>query len=432
MSNEHRISTDGRRSRVAAIALAAALPLTLLAGCGGGSPDTLPTETVAARPLRLQVDGDGELKAVRSVPLLVPGSQWQQRQVVWIKPDGSRVEAGEVVARFSAARNELDLEKALLDLQRNALAKAGKQDELAATHGRVGVDLAQVGTERAIAERYADADLAMLSRNEILDAIQDSHFLGIKQGVLEWKQDQATDRGAAELAVLEAQKATFAMNADGRRKDLEALELRAPNAGVLVLSADWGGDKPKVGAGVWAGREFATLPDAGALEVEIRLPQIAAQGVAVGQTVELHPAGRPDQAVRSTLGWVAASAQQRGRDNPVKFVSMKAAVPAEVANAHGWVPGQAFRARILLTDDTPSLSVANIALRSEGEQHQVLVARGGRFEPRTIELGARGPARSQVLAGLDEGDRVLLLPAAAATSATTTAAPSVGPSRSAP
>ena len=61
----------------------------------------------------------------------------------------------------------------------------------------------------------------------------------------------------------------------------------------------------------------------------------------------------------------------------------------------------------------PSLgiSVANIALLSAGEQHQVMVRNGEGFEPRTLELGARGPARSQVLGGLIEGDQVLLIPA---------------------
>ena len=59
-----------------------------------------------------------------------------------------------------------------------------------------------------------------------------------------------------------------------------------------------------------AGTEFGSLPDTAAMEVQINLPQIEAQGVAIGNAVELHPLGRPDQHFTSTSpapyrGWPA-------------------------------------------------------------------------------------------------------------------------------
>ena len=41
----------------------------------------------------------------------------------------------------------------------------------------------------------------------------------------------------------------------------------------------------------------------GAVRVELVLPQLEAQGLAVGQAVELHPAGKPGQTLRSRLSW---------------------------------------------------------------------------------------------------------------------------------
>lgn len=390
--------------------------LVLMAtGCGAVVDDGAATEAVRAAPLALALHAEGTLKSAKATPLLVPGEQWTQRQLVWMKPDGSRVEAGEVVARFSAAQGELELDKALLDLQRNALARIAKDAELDSLQGRVDVDLAQVDTELSIAVRYADADLAMLARNQILDAIQDRRFLGEKRGVLEWKRDQSSQRGGAELAVLDSQKASYQLNADRRRRDLDALELVAPNAGVLVLTADWSNEKPKLGGTLWAGNEFASLPDPSTLEVELILPQLEAQGLAAGQAVELHPAGRPEQALRSTLSWVAsAPAQRGGRGNPVRSIAMKAEVPAALAAERGWVPGQAFRGRILLREADAALSVPNVALVADGERRFVDVVAGDSVERREVTLGVRGPARSEVLTGLAEGERVLLLPRAAA------------------
>ncbi len=393
-------------------AVAALVAAALLAGCGGAPEQALPVEVIAAAPLTLTIEADGQSRGVKSTPLLVPGEQWAMRQLVWMKADGSRVEAGELVARFAATQGQLELDKALLDLQRNALARAAKEDELGTTQGRVEVDLSQVGIELAIARRYADADLAMFARNEILDAVQDERFLGEKRGVLQWRQDQATSRGTAELGVLDSQRASFDLNAKKFRSDLEALELRAANAGVLVHSPDWSNEKPKLGASMWAGMEFATLPDPSQLEVELVLPQLEAQGIAEGVVVELFPAGRPQQRVESTISWVASAPAVRGRGNPIKYLSMRAALPAEAAQRHGWVPGQAFHALIHTARIDAAISVPNVAVFSSAGNDYVQVRDGGTWQRRAVKLGARGPARSEVLDGLVAGDVVLLTPAA--------------------
>lgn len=394
-----------KRSGIAMLCLA-------LAACGDAGVDESPVERLELARLELVVEAEGQLKSVKATPLLVPGAQWSQRQVLWMKPDGSRVEKDEVVARFSAKQGELELAKALLDLQRNTLARAAKQDELGTVEGRVDVDLAQVGTDLAIAQRYAGMELEMFARNQILDALQDEQFLGEKRGVLEWKRGQTGTRGAAELAVLDSQRATFDLNANRRRDDLAALELRAPNDGVLVLTADWSGEKPKIGSGLWAGNEFASLPDTTTLEVELALPQLEAQGAIAGAEVELHPVGRPEQAVTSTLSWVAGAAAVRNRQSPVKFLLMKTAVPAEAAQRHGWVPGQAFRARIFVQRKEQGISVPNVAVVSDAGKTFVQVREGAGSVRREVKLGARGPARSEVLEGLGAGDVVLLTPPA--------------------
>lgn len=403
--SKHRLSHHGLRAALLALAVA-------LAGCSGEEEASLPTETIAPAPLRLTLEAEGQVRAVQATPLTVPGQQWSQRQLVWMKADGSPVVAGELVARFAAPQGRLELDKALLDLQRNELARVAKEGELDAKQGRVDVDLSQVGIQLAIAQRYADADLDMFSRHEILDAIQDEQFLGARQDMLQWSRGQGQARGAAELAVLDSQRATFDLNAQTRQQDLEALELRAPNAGVLVLATDWSGEKPKLGATMWAGREFAQLPDPAQLEVEVFLPQLEAQGIAAGVEVELYPIGRPEQVVTSALSWVASAPAVRGRGNPVRYLAMRAPLPQDAAQRHGWTPGQAFRARLHLRRSEEGLSVPNVAIVSDSGRSQVMVRNAGGWEARTLTLGVRGPGRSEVLDGLAPGDEVLLTPAA--------------------
>jgi len=389
---------------------AALTALLLLVACGGESVSEKPVEVVEMRPLALSIAANGEVKSTKSTPLPVPGRQWSRRRLEWMVAEGSTVNEGELIARFSADEAELSLSQALIDLQRNALSRSSKQSELDAAQGRVDVDLAAVGSQLRIADRYAEADLDMLARNEILDAVQDKAFLGAKQDVLAWKRDQASERGDAELAVLDSKRSSLQLSENTSRQDLAALELRAPHDGVLVLASNWTGDKPQVGSSLWAGNEFGSLPDTASLEVELVLPQLEAQGVKQGDRVVMHPAGRPDQKVESELSWVASAAQVRGRRNPIKYLSMKAAIPKDAVTRYGLVPGQAFSAEIHTSDDAEALTVPNLALLSENGRHFVEVADGAGFVRREVTLGERGVARSRVTDGLKVGDRVLLTP----------------------
>ena len=379
----------------------------LVAACGS---DEMPvaSETVAQGPLTISVRGEGELRSAKPTPLNVPGKNWAQRQVEWMLPEGSLVKKGDVLARFVSPEGEQQLAQAMIDLQRNALARAAKESGLESAQGRVEVDLSRVAVQLGIAQRYAGADLSTVARNQVLDAIEDKEYLQVRQGTLQWQRDQSGVRGGAELAVLDAQRATFDMNAKTRKDDLEALELRAPNDGVLLLAANWSGDKPTVGANLRAGFEFGSLPDTSTMEVEIDLPQIEAQGVQAGDAVVLHPLGRPDQRIDSRLSWVASAAKVRNRESPVKFLSMRAPIPADAIERYRLIPGQRFAASVVLLDAKNAMAVPNVAIEQRDDRHWVQVKQGNDYVSREVKLGVRGTARSQVLSGLKPGEQVRL------------------------
>ncbi|GAA5007254.1 HlyD family efflux transporter periplasmic adaptor subunit [Pseudoluteimonas lycopersici] len=379
-----------------------------LAGCGKADEAGALTERIEPGTLDLSVQAQGELKATKSTPLLIPGPQWTARQLSWTLPDGSRVKAGDLVARFSAVQSEQDLAQALVDLQRNAIARIGKQAELGEQRGQLDVDIAQVASQLAIARRYANAGQIAVSRNTVLDAVQDKQFLETKQGILDWRRGQSNVRGRAELAVLDAQRATYSLNAEQKQSDLQALDLRAPHDGVLVLESDWSGEKPHVGSNLYAGNPLATLPDTASMEVELAIPQVQAQGIRVGNLVELHPSGAPLEKAASKITWIAAAAQTRSRESPVKYLMMKASVPAESVRRYGWIPGQRFDARIVLLHARNAFSVPNLAIDDSGDDTTVEVRSGNDSIVRKVRLGVRGATRSQVLQGLSAGDVVVL------------------------
>lgn len=386
--------------------------LLALTACARDAGEAPLLERVALGPARFVVYAEGNLTSVTPTSLVVPGSQWSQRQLRWTLPDGTWVAKDDVVARFTAEQSKLNLASALLDLQRNVIARAGKEDELGDVQGKLTVDLDQVGGLLAIARRYASATEGALARNKILDAVQDQHFLGVKQDTLNWRKGQSSTRGKAELALIDAQRATGDVAAKQSRDDLSALEVRAPHEGLLVMQPDWSGEKPKIGAVMWAGNAFASLPDTANMQVELSLPQTEAHAVKEGVAVELAPLGAPEQTVHTTISWVAAAAAVKSRDSPVKYLSMKAAVPTDAIAKYHWAPGQRFRAEIVLLQADQALTVPNIALENNGDDASLTVRDGANTLTRKVRLGVRGPSRSQVLAGLQPGETIVLAGAA--------------------
>lgn len=380
----------------------------MLAACDGASTSGAVTVVVQPAPLEIGVEAEGQLKAASSTSLTVPGPSFSQRQVAAVVPDGSRVAKGDVVARFSAKQSKQDLAEAVIDVTRNRLEREGKQADLDQTGGQLRVDLAQVASQLAIAERYAHATIAAVARNQILDAIQDKHYLDTRQGILQWRKRQSGVRGKAELGVVDARHATLALKARQARDDLDALVLHAPHDGIVMLKADWSGQKPRVGAAIFAGRPFAELPDLADMQVLLQVPQVQAQGLRPGLPVQLHPLGAPEASVTAHVSWVAATASPVSRQSPVKYLAVKVPLPAGAAKDHGWMPGMLFHARIVLADADAVLSVPNLALDTHGDTVRVRVLEHGKPTWRDVTLGVRGPARSEVVSGLQPGDRVVL------------------------
>ena len=379
-----------------------------LGACASSDDGALVVERVERASATFVLHGEGSLRAVQSTPLVVPGAQWSQRRIDWIVEDSSVVREGDLIARFSDEQSKRQLAATLLELQRNTLTHAAKKSELESKWDQLELSSSQVDSSLAIARRYANAGGQAVARDTILDAIQDQNFLEQKKTMLAWKRGLFAVRERAEIAPIDVRRATFEGRAKELSNDLAALEIRAPHAGLVVLEADWSGQKPRAGASMWAGNNFATLPDIRAMEVELSLPQIEAQGIREGMKVELSQLGKPQQKAVSKISWIAAAATRLAGESPVNYLTMKLPVPVDAAKKYGWLPGQRFAATVVILDDPSAITVPNIALYDADGATQVKVSERGAIVARIVQVGVRGPSRTQILSGLNPGESVVL------------------------
>jgi hypothetical protein len=125
----------------------------------------------------------------------------------------------------------------------------------------------------------------------------------------------------------------------------------------------------------------------------------------------LFPVGHPEQRFTTQLAWIASAAKSLSRNDPVKYLPMRAPIPGNVLKQLDLVPGQQLQARVVLLQADKGIDVPNIALGDDNGAAFVQVRERGDFKRRKVTVGVRGPARTQVLSGLSAGDEVLLVEA---------------------
>jgi multidrug efflux pump subunit AcrA (membrane-fusion protein) len=195
---------------------------------------------------------------------------------------------------------------------------------------------------------------------------------------------------------------------------LDNREVRAPHDGYFVIEERWDGQRMDVGSTVFAGSKFASIPNLADMEAELQVLETEAVGLAPGQKAQIVIDAFPDQPLTGTLRSVSATAAPIERDSPVKYFTVT--VGLDQADPEWITPGAIVSAVILIDRVDEAIAVPNQSLYRKDDSDWVMIRRGDRLERRDVQLGLRGPNRSQVVAGLNPGDEVaLFLPGASGT-----------------
>ncbi|SEO47828.1 Multidrug efflux pump subunit AcrA (membrane-fusion protein) [Duganella sp. CF517] len=383
-----------------------------LSGCGGDAMSSgAAAETLAPRAWLETLAVDGEIKAAASTPLNVPGNNWSQRMLIDMVADGSSVEQGQVVARFDSPQSRMELSQAELELLRKTLAEQASASAAQVERDKLAGDRAKVEDDLGLSRRYASVDLSIFPRNDILDALADVGFLTTKRTYLEWKGGQAQARTAAQDAVLHSQRDSVLRTAAQQRDSLAALELVAPHDGVFLLTAKWDGTKAEIGSTQVAGQEFGSLPDLNQLVAHFSVAEGQVFGLKAGLPVRVRLAGTGTElALKVTR--VGSNASTTSQESPVKYSDFDAAIDTATARRLGLKPGQALRGTVELVARPAALTVPNIALVQDGAGYVVYTEEAGKQIRHKVELGQRGPVRSELKSGVAAGARIVLLPPA--------------------
>lgn len=391
----------------AVLALAgAAVAWRVTSSEGSGAPG-VPTALVAKEKFVRRITAEGNLKAVNATPITPPQTRGRPRpmKIAWMAPDGSRVAAGEVVMRFDPTDFDRQLKDGDADLAAAGakLSREHVQADAAEENREASAGMAERELEKT--RKFQPKDAEIFSRHEIIES-------SIDEGLSRAKMEHAREAEAIEkkltrskLALIQVEKKKAELAIQQARAGLEAIEVKAPHAGILVFQRNWRGELPHEGDQVWPGQTVAEIPILSEMEAQVYVLEVDGGGLAPGILARVALESRPEVEYQATVKQVDDLAQPRIHELPVQYFAMTLSL-AKTDEAL-MKPGQRVRATLILDKDA-ALVVPRQAIVEQGGVNVVYRLEGGAFRPVDVELGASTPGRVVIEKGLRAGDRVAL------------------------
>jgi multidrug efflux pump subunit AcrA (membrane-fusion protein) len=422
----------------------------LLGACSGGTPSKVRIGAVARADVAEVVEAPGTVSAHATATLRSPAEGTIKRLRV---ADGDEVRKGEVVARISSPSAQEQLDQAR-DADRQAASGGGAPP---------GVDLSALRrqSDRTARQGFATARTAA---GRIPDPAVRAQVLGqIAKAQAEYTAAAAAARSAvaqlnagigsvtsAMSSITAAQRVQTRAAVRAAERTVRALVLRAPFSGVANLGGPAAGNLSNLagqlpaqlqgqgqgaqsgltagltGAGsgggakdssavatgvpVAAGDAVVTIIDDSRLTVSADVDETDVLQVTRGVAARVELDAAPGASyVASVSGIGATPAQSSGGGVTYKVtLTLHGGTYAGGGPAPRPKPGMSAVVDLRVREARGALSVPSSAIVTSGQNSTVWVVAGGHAERRVVRLGAQGDTLAQIVAGLGEGDRIVV------------------------
>ncbi len=352
----------------------------------------------------------GEIKALRSLSLAAPSDAGDLR-ILEMAANGANVRKGDIVIAFDATALKQRLDEKHSDLRASEaeIAKADAEGRLRLEEFTTGRVTAEFDVERAKLDVKAgqlqsrfDEQKARLSLSDREQKLRETDTV-----LTSGRQVTAATVGGLE-GKLERAQAEVGRTSRG----LEALVIRAPTDGVMVVLENWRagqfgqGARPfQVGDAAWAGAQIAELPDLASARMSALVDEVDRSRLSLGQDATV----RVDALSDTEL--------------PARLVAIGTIAKLDMST--GWPPKRGFEVVLELTRTEPRLrpgmsAVARVSVGRHDNQvlvpSRALFVHGGRplayvigprgIEPRYVSVAYRNDEVTAVASGLAAGERV--------------------------
>jgi len=405
--------------------------------------DTSTTTTVKRGNLTSTLTVAGLLKPVQAISYHSPLTG-RETEITFLVPEGTRVGEGDLLIRFDAVPLQRDLERANQELRQAQVdlqvAEIDRQEGQATIESLTGgeaalsveetktrLDAAERKVARLRAEQESLAPLlekGFITREELrrtsdeLEQAEQDLALARRRADVLTKRTVPRDQQKAELQL--AQKEAQRENVRARLLEAKArvafLEGQIENASAyarrpgFVVYEEYMNANPrrKIRAGdrVTETPGIVTVADVDRMLVEATVGEADVHRVAVGQPVSVMLEALRERKFTGKVARIGTVARASS-DRPFEDKRFDLVVEIDQPDAQ-LKPEMTARVDVLLGERRGVLVIPPNAVFEEQGVTAVHVVRGFNVQTRMVQLGESNGSAVEVIAGLQEGDRILL------------------------
>jgi HlyD family secretion protein len=405
--------------------------------------DPSATVTVRRGNLSATLTVAGLLKPVQAITYHSPLTG-RETEITFLAPEGTRVGEGDLLVRFDAVPLQRDLERANQELRQAQVdlqvAEIDRQEGQAAIDSLTGgeaaltveetktrLELAERKAARLRAEQQALAPLlekGFITREELrrtadeLEQAEQDLALARQRADILMKRTVPRDKQKAELLL--AQKEAQRENVRARlleartrvaflSSQIDSASLYARRPGFVVYEEYMNANprrKIRAGDRVTETPGIVTVADVDRMLVEATVGEADVHRVAVGQTVNVVLEAIRDRKFTGKVMRIGTVARSSA-DRPMEDKRFDLIVQLDQPDSQ-LKPEMTARVDVQLGDRQGVLMIPQTAVFDEQGVPAVRVVRAFDVQTRMVQLGESTATAVEVIAGLQEGERVLL------------------------
>ncbi len=372
-----------------------------------GDEEPVPVLSLERGPLTLEVQANGEIVGLETVPVPTPNTSAGSLKLAWLIPEGTMVQAGDSVVKFDSTDTLLQLEQ-----QNNTLTSNGENTKI--TTGNQQLNDKSMTIDRTQAEMDYEYSMTVLPEDETIFSKWDIIEAKINAGFAKSRIDNLAAKAKVTKRVNKSQLQVQAIERNraqgevGRiQQTLASMELRSPAGGLLLYRRDRRKD-PQIGDNCQAGQVLVEVVDLNALQARIYVLEKEAGNLDKGKPVTIQLDALPDKQFHGEVRSVSSVAAALERNSPLKYFTCDVTIRDAGEYLRYIKPGMALLARVILEKYDSCFVVPASALTEKGNDILVYIKQGDTFVPRTVQIGMGKHGQATILSGVNDKELIAL------------------------
>ena len=370
----------------------------------GKDISSIPSYTVQEGDFIISITESGEMKATSNFIIFAPRVGGRLR-IVNMAPEGTLVKEGDLLVQFDPTemlKLITDKENELI-IQQSEIRKFKADQEANMARLEADVDNARITLElsKLISERMKFESESQQKQSELELERNKNSYEGSKQRIESQKIINESDFN--KLLIRERQ---MVGDVEKARRDMEALNVKAPMQGLVVYEFNWQTDRKfSIGDEPWAGSSLISLPDLSRVQVATMVNEIDVSKIETGQDVKIKLDAFPDRMFSGKINSVATIGKNKDNNATVKVFDVLIDVN-EVDPV--FKPGMTTSNEIITEIIPDVVSVPLEAIFEKDSKTVIYKINGGSTQPVEVTLGKKNSDFVIIEKGLNTGDVVAL------------------------